>query len=237
MTVNVETIEYQGEGGPFVGRVARDDAAAGSAPGVLIAPTFLGLTDVEIDKAKRLAALGYVVLVADPYGGGRVGESTEAASAMMGELFADRRVVQARFGNALDTLKSLPGVDAGRTAALGYCMGGKCVLDLARSGADVSVVAPFHALFDAPPFPNQPITAKILISQGWDDPLTPPETFVAIAKELTEAGVDWRIHAYGGTGHSFTTPRPGIAPGFGYSESADKRSWAALTGFLEEVFG
>lgn len=236
MTVTVDTFEYQGEGGPFIGRVARDDTAGGPLPGILIAPTFKGLTDVEIDKARRLAALGYVVLVADPYGGGRVGETTEAASELMGELMADRRVVQARFQTALAALKALPGVDPAKTAALGYCMGGKCVLDLARSGAEVSAVAPFHGLFDAPPFPNEPIKAKILISQGWDDPLTPPETFVDIAKELTEAGVDWQIHAYGLTGHSFTTPKPGIAPGFGYSESADKRSWAAATAFLAEVF-
>jgi len=236
MTITVETLEYQGEGGPFIGRVVRGDAATGAAPGILIAPTFWGLRELEVDKAKRLAALGYVVLVADPYGGGRTGSTAEEATGLMGELMADRKVEQARFQNALAVLKGLPGVDGSKTAALGYCMGGKCVLDLARSGADVSAVASFHAIFDAPPFPNAGIKAKVLISQGWDDPLTPPESFVAIAQELTEAKVDWQLHAYGNTGHSFTTPGKGLGPGFGYSESADKRSWAALTGFLAEVF-
>ncbi|MFW2831026.1 dienelactone hydrolase family protein [Sphingomonas sp. ID0503] len=236
MAVSVEVYEYQGDGGPFVGRVVHDDAVTGPAPGILIAPTFWGLRDLEVDKARRLAEAGYVVLVADPYGGGRTGATAEEATALMGELMADRKAAQARFQNALAVLKALPGVDGSRTAALGYCMGGKCVLDLARSGAEVTGVAPFHAIFDAPAHPNAPIKAKLLISQGWDDPLTPPDSFVALAKELTEAGADWQLHAYGHTGHSFTTPGKGLGPGFGYSESADRRSWAALTAFLNEIF-
>ena len=54
---------------------------------------------------------------------------------------------------------------------------------------------------------------------------------------MTKAGVDWQIHAYGGTMHAFTNPAANN-PDFGtvYSELAEKRAYQALTNFLEEIF-
>ena len=37
--------------------------------------------------------------------------------------------------------------------------------------------------------------------------MVPPEAVVALGKELTEAGADWQIHAYGHVGHGFTNPK------------------------------
>src|SRR3546814_343939 len=137
------------------------------------------------------------------------------------------------------TLFRSPEVDAERTAAIGFCFGGKCVLDLARTGADLRGVVSFHGVYDAPPFPNvAPIKPKILVCHGWEDPIAPPEAMVGLAKELTESGADWQIHAYGHTGHAFTDeslnmPQQGFAP----QPDADRRSWQALQNFLGGIFG
>jgi dienelactone hydrolase len=125
-------------------------------------------------------------------------------------------------------------------AAIGFCFGGQCVLDLARTGLDIAGVASFHGLFDPPGLPANPIKAKVVAYHGWDDPMVPPEAVVAFAKELTEAGADWQLHAYGHVGHGFTNPNAtkeiGI-PGVEYDEGAARRSWQALEDFLAELFG
>ena len=67
-------------------------------------------------------------------------------------------------------------------------------------------VASFHGLFSRPEgLTTAPITAKVIACHGWDDPMVPPAEVVALGEELTEAGADWQIHAYGGT-MLFTLP-------------------------------
>jgi dienelactone hydrolase len=59
---------------------------------------------------------------------------------------------------------------------------------------------------------------------------------VALARELTAAGADWQIHAYGNTVHAFTNPRANDrAFGTLYDATADRRSWESLKNFLAEV--
>ena len=41
-------------------------------------------------------------------------------------------------------------VDENQVAAIGFCFGGLCVLDLARVGASLLGVVSFHGLFTAP---------------------------------------------------------------------------------------
>ena len=159
----------------------------------------------------------------------------------MTELLADRRVVQGRMVAALDALRGIAGVDGSRLAAIGYCMGGKCVLDLARAGADLRAVVSLHGLFDPPPFPTLATTAKVLLCQGWNDPLTPHKDKLAIGDELTAAGADWMMLALGGAGHGFTNPALGDGgdpkAGMAYNPAADRRSWGVMTAWLEEAFG
>ena len=59
-------------------------------------------------------------------------------------------LLQKRLRLAVDVAAGQPQVDASQVAAIGYCFGGLCVLDLARIGADVSGVVSFHGLFHPP---------------------------------------------------------------------------------------
>ena len=207
---------------------------------VILVPTFAGVSELEIGFARDLAARGHAVLVADLWGRSYDGATErDAAFAHMSELKSDRAALRDRMLDLVEVAKAQDGTDPGRIAAIGFCFGGLCVLDLARSGADIVGVASFHGLFDAPDLPAQPITAKVVAYHGWDDPMVPPEAVVGLAKELTDAGADWQIHGYGHTGHAFTNPKAanlGIA-GVDYNAAAARRSWAALHDYLDELFG
>jgi dienelactone hydrolase len=69
--------------------------------------------------------------------------------------------------------------------------------------------------------------------------MVPPEAVVALGKELTEAGADWQIHAYGHVGHGFTNPRASDLQidGVAYNALAAERSWTSFINLLEELFG
>lgn len=237
MTIRTRTVEYHGPGGPFEGVFVWDGALSGSRPGVIIFPNVMGLKAFDVEKATTLAELGYVAFVADIYGKGQRPVDREAAFALGNEAGRDRRILQGRLLAALATIRAQPETDAAHVAAIGFCLGGKCVLDLARSGADVDGVVSFHGVYDAPPFANaDSIRAKVLVLHGWDDPLCPPDATVALAAELTESKADWQIHAYGHTGHAFTSPTAS-GPGLAYQPDADRRSWLAMRNFLAELWG
>lgn len=216
------------------------DGSGAARPGIVIFPTVMGVSALEIDFAEKLVGLGYSVLVADLFGRRfQAGVDRDAAFAAMGELRADRAALRDRLLAVLDVARGQDVIDGDRVAATGYCFGGQCALDLARTGVDIAGVASFHGLFDPPGLPTQPIKAKVVAYHGWDDPMVTPDAVVALGKELTEAGADWQIHSYGHVGHGFTNPAAsqiGIA-GVAYNEAAARRSWAALEDYLAELFG
>lgn len=237
MTLKTDAIPYSHEQTKLEGFLAYDDAAAGPLPAVMIAHAWGGRDEFVCEKARRLAELGYAGFALDMYGQGVLGTGPEENGRLMAPFIADRALLQARVQAALSTVRSLPGVDPERVAAMGFCFGGLCVLDLARTGADLRGVVSFHGLFDPPGnLDGRRIKAKILALHGYDDPMVPPEKVVALARELTTAGADWQIHAYGNTLHAFTNPRAND-PGFGtvYDATADRRSWLSMQNFLAEV--
>src|SRR4029079_13488708 len=132
--------------------------------------------------------------------------------------------------------RALCEVDEGRIVVAGYCFGGKCALDVARSGIDIAGAVSSDALFDPPGGEVGKIKAKVLALHGWDDPMVPPETVVALGNELTAAGADWQIHAYGHVAHGFTNPNAASLQidGVFYHELAAERSWTAFVNFLVE---
>ncbi|WP_374090413.1 dienelactone hydrolase family protein [Methylomicrobium lacus] len=218
---------------------AYDDAIVGRRPAVLINHTWGGRDDFVANKAIKLAELGYVGFALDMYGKGVLGSGPEENAKLMQPFIDDRALLQRRIGAALATVKLLPWVDDKKCAAIGFCFGGLCVLDLARTGVDIKGVVSFHGILGAPGnTEGKPIKAKVLALHGHDDPLGPPEQVLAFEQEMTKAGADWQVHVYGNTMHAFTNPianNPGV--GNVYQADADRRSWIAMKNFLEEIFG
>lgn len=230
-------IEYREGGVTFEGHMAWDENAPGPRPAVLVSHAWGGRDAFSCTHAEDLAALGYVGFALDVYGKGVFGGSVEENQALMTPLLEDRALLRRRLAAALDCVREQPEVDAACVAAIGYCFGGLCVLDMARAGADLKGVVSFHGLLSAPEgLANAEVGAKVLVLHGHDDPMVPPDQVLAFEQEMTAAGVDWQVHAYGHTLHSFTNPEaddPNL--GAAYDAAAARRSWASMQAFLAEV--
>jgi dienelactone hydrolase len=228
-------LQFEGEEleSVFVGR--RDGQAR---PTVLLIPTVMGVSDLEIGFGKQLVELGFNAFVADLFGKKFRGAERDVCFGEMNRLKSDRGALLRRLQTVLEQVRGLDEVDGGKVVVAGYCFGGMCALDLARSGADIVAAVSFHGLFDPPGLPEQKIKAKVVAFHGWDDPMVPPEKVVALGNELTVAGSDWQIHCYGNVGHGFTNPKAheiGI-DGVFYHQLAAERSWTSFVDLLEELF-
>jgi dienelactone hydrolase len=239
MAIIENTMAYTDDDAVLEAFFAFDDSISGRRPAVLICHTWVGRNDFVAAKARAIAELGYVGFALDMYGKGVIGSSAEENSKLMQPFMDDRRLVQKRMKLALDAVKKLPWVDDGKVAAIGYCFGGLCALDLARTGVDIKGVVSFHGLLGAPTgIGGNKISAKILALHGRDDPMGLPEQVLAFQEEMTQAGADWQFVSYGHTVHAFTNPEAhDAASGLVYNADADRRSWLAMQNFLTEIFG
>lgn len=236
--MSTELIEYR-DGDTLLEAFVAYPEVQSPRPVVLVAHDWSGRREFACEAAQRLAAMGYVGFALDMYGKGVFGADGDVAgnSALMNPFASDRELLRRRIGAALEAARALPRTESNRVAAIGYCFGGMCVLELARSGADVRGVVSIHGILAAGETPNAAIVSKVLCLHGHDDPMVPPEQVLAFETEMSEAGVDWQLHSYGRTMHAFTNPAANN-PDFGtvYSEDAQRRAYLALGNFLHEIF-
>ncbi len=237
MTVNTRAIDYTIDGNDYEAFLAAPKGGD-PAPLVVICHAWAGRSQFENDKAHALAELGFTGVAIDLFGKGVLGKSKEENQALIKPFIENRALLQKRLKANIAVMQEQPEADAGKTAAIGFCFGGLCVLDIARSNADVAGVVSFHGLLNAPGNTADKIKPKVLALHGWDDPMATPDAVKAFGEEMTKAKADWQLHAYGGTMHAFTNPAAND-PGFGtvYDAKADKRSWSAMRVFLNELFG
>lgn len=231
-------IDYHHDGVRMCGVAFVPSDAKGKLPGVLVAHDWRGRHAFSIDQAKSIAGKGFVALAIDMYGEAKVGASLQENIALSTPLQKDRGLMMARANAALAALKAIAEVDAARTAAVGFCFGGMCVLDLARSGADLQGVVAMHGLLGrAPAELCKPIRAKVLVLHGFKDPMAPPEQLVALGHELSSLSADWQAHAYGNATHAFTNPGANDASrGTMYDETTRDRAFRSTYDFFDEIF-
>ena len=229
---------YHNESQEHHGFLAFDNAIISPRPAVLVAHDWSGRNEFACDKAKMLADMGYVGFALDMYGQAQLGQTTEEKMALITPLMSDRALLLERVNAALDVLRAMPEVDANRIAIIGFCFGGLCALDLARSGADIKGAISFHGLLNKPENkPITPIKAKILALHGYEDPMVKPDQLTMFCDEMTAANADWQVQMYGHVQHSFTNPQAHDRQlGLIYNELAAKRAWQAMTNFLQEIF-
>lgn len=220
------------------GFLAYNDKIDKPRPAILIAHDWSGRNALACERAEMIANMGYVAFALDMYGQGRLGETVDEKMALMSPLANDRRLLRDRIRAAYDALIEMPEVDLERVAAIGFCFGGLCVLDLARSGLDFKAAISFHGLLNAPDIAmHEKIKAKILALHGYDDPMVKPEQVQAFCEEMTKAQADWQVYMYGNTQHAFTNPQAHDANlGTIYNPLAEKRAFQAMKNLLDEVF-
>jgi dienelactone hydrolase len=234
-----QTFEYRDENWVAEGYVSVPRDIQSPRPCVLVGHDWSGLNDHTKATTDALAALGYVGVAVDVYGKGRRGDTLGDNGALMNPLIEDRALLLRRLRASLRAAQALDSVDAARVAIVGYCFGGLCALDLARSSPDGLVGGiSTHGLLMPPSWTvAAPIRPRLLVLHGWADPMAPPDHVVAGLDALSDQGAAWELHAYGHAMHAFTFaganfPERGIA----HHPVADRRSWQATVGFLAELF-
>jgi len=221
------SVVYEVDGRPYEGYYI---SPSDGAPLVLLIHDWDGVTDYEIKRAGMLAEKGYAVFAADLFGKGvRPAEMSDRRK-LTGELYADREKMRALMNGSLDAARK-QGANADNAVAMGYCFGGGCVLELARSGAPLKGFVSFHGGLETPEGQDYSQTkGKLLVLHGAADENITMEHFAALAKDLERAGIPNEMISYGGAPHAFTV--------FGtdrYRADADKNSWTRFLEFLAET--
>ncbi|ATE66469.1 dienelactone hydrolase family protein [Rhizorhabdus dicambivorans] len=236
-----EIISYEADGLAMESHLYVDEGRSGARPGVLVFPEAFGLGDHAKNKARKLAELGYVALACDLHGEGRIKTDRDEMMAELGALFEAPERIRARAKGGLDALLARPEADPARIASIGFCFGGTMSLELARGGHPIAGVVGFHSgLKTSRPQDAANIKGRVLVLIGADDPGIPPEQRAAFEAEMRAGKVDWQMKLYGGVVHSFTNPEAdamGMPDFVRYDAVADRRSWAEMLAFFDEIFG
>ncbi len=218
------------------GFIAYDESKS-PQPLVMVAPDWRGRSDFYCDIARKLATLGYVGFALDMYGDAILGVELEDKKILLEPLRQNRAELLKRMQAAFEFGVNQRFVNKSKVAALGYCFGGMCVLDLARSGASLNGIVSLHGLLAAPNLPDATIKSKVLVLHGYEDTYVKPPQVLEFADEMTRKKADWQIQLYGHTSHSFTKPGADDPTlGLKYDATANQRSWDAALYFLKEVF-
>lgn len=238
MTIKTKPVEYMDGQQKCVGYLAWDETYADPKPCVIVSHAWGGLDGFSEDKAIQMAAMGYVGFALDNYGDGALPETDEDKQALMMPLKDDRKALLKRLKAGVKAAGDLDEVDQDNMAVMGFCFGGLCALDLARSGADLKAAISFHGLLDAPDLPKKKIKAKVLVAHGWDDPMVPPQQVLDLGNELKKAGCEWQLLAFGQTTHAFMVPDADSGDGMlKYNPESERRAWAATLELLDTIFG
>ena len=213
-------------------------AGEGPFPAVLVMHSALGLLPRVLEVATRLADLGYLAVATDMYGKDADIGTLESASAYYLELAKTPDLLRDRTVAWRDAVAARDDVDASRIAAIGYCFGGMCVLELARSGADVKAVVAYHGILTThAPARAGTIAGEVAVYAGGQDPYAPLDHIEALRAELADAGASHQIMLFGNAEHGFTDPDAAdtALAGVSYDLLADRVSWAGTVALLETV--
>lgn len=231
----MEQVRYHDGATTLNGAVARPAGRPRGA--VLVFPTIMNQATNVTRRLPMLTDAGYLAFLADFYG--REPADRADAHALGTALRADPVVYRARIEAAFDALVALPEARDLRLAAIGFCMGGQAALEAARMNLPLDLAASFHGSLGTALPATAPIRARILVCHGDADLLVPREQVGAFQTEMDAAKANWHLHVYSGVKDGFTDPEADThgLPALSYDSSADRQSWAALLGLLEETTG
>lgn len=175
--------------------------------GVIVAPEWWGRNEYTEQRARELAEHGFAALAIDMYGDKRVTTEVPQASAWMNQTFEQADTIVNRAQAGLATLAAQPEVNTEKLAAIGFCYGGKVVLDLTRSGADIKAVVTFHAVLAASaPAEKGKVKAEILVLHGELDSMVTLDNVASFRQEMHDADVDHEVVIFEDAKHGFSNP-------------------------------
>lgn len=239
-----ELISTTENGVQLISYVALPENASDENPvaGILVAPEWWGVVEYPKNVAEKLAKAGYAAVVMDAYGEGKLTADAAMANMWMSQVLEDQDMLMERARLVLNDFSDQMAVDGDKLGAIGFCFGGKIVLDMARVGMPLKAVASFHGN----PSPKQPadknFKAKVLFAHGRDDSMVSMDAVEDFKKEMENAGVDYIVDVYDNAKHGFTNPnaderaaKNGVD--LGYNEAAAKQSWDKMMDFMKTNLG
>lgn len=241
MTISIQTREIQynaADGQRLVGYFAAPSSQTPHA-GIIVAPEWWGRNEYTEQRARELAEHGYAALAIDMYGDKNITTDAKQAYEWMMQTFADADTIVNRAQAGLDTLAAQPEVNPTQLAAIGFCYGGKVVLDLARSGAPLKAVATFHAtLTPKAPAAEGQIQGEILVLHGELDSMVTLDDVASFREEMHAAKVDHEVIIFEDAKHGFSNPladERAKANGvdLGYNPEAERQGLDAMYDLLE----
>lgn len=236
-----EMVSYQLDSSTMNNFVVYDENIEGQRPAVFVIHEWWGLNDYAKMRARELAKLGYIAMVIDMYGNGKMGDNPEVAGQLAGPFYQNPQLAKPIFDAALAKLKSYPQMDAAKVAAIGYCFGGAQVLNLARMGADMKAVVSFHGNLTVTTPNKSLLKAKILVCHGNDDNFVPMKEVAQFKQQMDSIGVEYIFKGYDGATHAFTNPQATeMGKKFNlpiaYNAAADSASWKEMKDLFNSVF-
>jgi carboxymethylenebutenolidase len=193
---------------------AMRSAKPGRRPGIIVVHGDHGLNDWTKEQARKLAALGYVVLAVDLYRG-ELAQNSEDAHELMRGLPDDRALRDLRA--AFTYLSARPDVRATKIGVLGWNMGGWYALQLAIHEPRLAACVVNDSALPTDRADIARIRAPVLGNFGADDRGIPATALRAFQNELQSAGESADFKSYPGAGDDFDDPadmaqyRPGAA--------------------------
>jgi len=203
--------------------------ASGAGPGVIVIQEWWGLDQHIADVTDRLAAEGFVALAPDLFGG-KVAHDTDEAGEYMAGLPAEQAAVE--LGGAVDYLLGHEAVTSAALGAVGFCMGGGFVLQLAaRTGAKIAAAVSFYGVGQGVPQDFSGIAADVQGHYAEQDGFYPVEEAreqEARMKGETRGSVEFFYYP---AGHAFHNDRDKLGT---YDETAAKLAWSRTVAFLHD---
>lgn len=235
-----ELISTTENGVQLISYMAIPESASQDNPvaGILVAPEWWGIVEHPKNVTERLAKAGFAAVAMDVYGEGKLTCDAAMANFWMEQVLEDKDLLTDRCRLILKDFCDQTAVDKNNIGAIGYCFGGKVVLDLAREGLPLKAVATFHGN----PAPKKPadssFKAKVLVAHGRDDSMVSMDAIDDLKKELGAAGVDYTVDVYDNAKHGFTNPDADKRAvennvDLGYNETAAKQSWDKMIDFMK----
>lgn len=207
----------------------------GPHPGVVVIQHAPGIDTFMQTMVRRLADAGYLAVAPDLYH--RQEPAGFAGLERMGRL---RDVeVEADVNAAVDYLRGEAGVDGGRLAVIGFCMGGRVAYLAAATNPHFKAAVVYYGgnIRQAwgegvpTPFARTPqIGCPLLAHFGAEDTNPSPQDMQVLDAELTRHGKAHMFHVYAQAGHAFMN----FTTAERYREVASETSWPRTLDFLAQ---